>query len=535
MDTAWIELDPETDREQAALDWLLQSGILSEEVVSQAGKLAESSARPLLITLNHMGALPDAQMALAFSKVTGLPLAPSDLRADDHTCAEFRPKFLKSCLALPIEDPKGLAVVNPLDDRVARAAEFVLGTIPKVYVAQSGDWSRAYQRAFPEQKDFSSDIDENDPLLAELADSDRDAPIVRQVATWISDAVEQGASDIHFEVHRSNLDVLFRIDGRLQSVFTGPKSMASSVVSRIKVIADLDLGERNRSQDGRASFVSRGRRIDIRVSIVPTINGECAVIRVLDRPNHLLSLSELGFPNNMSETLEQITSQKHGLFIVAGPTGSGKTTTLYACLESLKGQGLKILSVEDPVEYHFDHVNQVQVSDKAGRTFANALRAFLRHDPDVILVGEIRDAETAEVAVQAALSGHLVLATLHAIDTARVKTRLTDMGVDAFKIDACLTAAMAQRLLRKLCPHCRAKRALSAEEQKLFVRHGLKTPSHIYSPTGCIDCWGEGYRGRIAVAELSGHGVETHSLAASCLNLVSEGVTSLPEVVGLMP
>ena len=456
-------------------------------------------------------------------------------RPHDEMCAEFRSKFLKSCLALPIENPTGLAVVNPLDDRVARAAEFVLGEIPQIYIAQSGDWSRAYQNAFPDQDGFASDLLESDPMLAELADSDRDAPIVRQVATWISDAVEQGASDIHFEVHRSNLNVLFRIDGRLQSVFTGPKSIAASVVSRIKVIADLDLGERNRSQDGRASFVSRGQRIDIRVSIVPTINGECAVIRILDRPSHLLNLSELGFSDGLAESLSAITSQKHGLFIVAGPTGSGKTTTLYACLEALKGQGLKILSVEDPVEYHFDHVNQVQVSDKAGRTFASALRAFLRHDPDVILIGEIRDSETAEVAVQAALSGHLVLATLHAIDTARVKTRLTDMGIDHFKIDACLTASMAQRLLRKLCPSCRAKRALSAAEQQLFAQNGIAPPTHIYSPTGCIECWGEGYRGRVAVAELWGTGKQTHSLAQSSLELVSEGITSLPEALGLIP
>lgn len=301
------------------------------------------------------------------------------------------------------------------------------------------------------------------------------------------------------------------------------------------MIADLDLGERNKPQDGRATIVIRGRRLDIRVSIIPTIDGESAVIRLLDRPEGLLSLAQLGFDQQTQDQLRQITDQRHGMFIVAGPTGSGKTTTLYACIETLKGRGLKILSVEDPVEYHFDHVNQVQISEKAGRDFASALRAFLRHDPDVILVGEIRDSETAQVAVQASLSGHLVLATIHAIDAARIRTRLIDMGIEAFKLDACLLGAMAQRLVRLLCPDCCDQAELSDAQKLQFERHGLVVPDRLYIPAGCDKCHQDGYRGRTVIADLA-RGEQINSpatLTRHALDLVARGRTSFSEIAGL--
>ena len=289
-----------------------------------------------------------------------------------------------------------------------RAIEFALGRTPSRQIIRLGDWQRLFDHFYPPaDAALDSAVQEEDAFALDLADQSRDAPVVRQVTAWLSEAADLGASDIHFDTKRNALEVLYRQDGTLRSVSTQPKSAASSIMTRIKVIANLDLGEQNKAQDGRATIVVRGRRLDVRVSIIPTIDGESAVIRLLDRQDQLLTLEGLGFSEDIKSSLRSILDRRHGMFVVAGPTGSGKTTTLYACIEHLKGRGLKILSVEDPVEYHFDHVSQVQISEKAGRTFASALRSFLRHDPDVILVGEIRDEETAAVAVQAALSDTL--------------------------------------------------------------------------------------------------------------------------------
>ena len=275
----------------------------------------------------------------------------------------------------------------------------------------------------------------------------------------------------------------------------------------------------------------RGRRLDVRVSVIPTIDGESAVIRLLDRDRSLLSLQGLGFDDEAQGKLIDIMSRRHGMFVVAGPTGSGKTTTLYACIEMLKGRGLKILSVEDPVEYHFDHVSQVQISEKAGRTFASALRSFLRHDPDVILVGEIRDPETAAIAVQASLSGHLVLATLHAIDSTRIRTRLVDMGVEPFKLDACLVGALSQRLVRRLCPHCREQIDIPHDLKRALSRAGLPAPDQVWHTSGCEQCDWEGFRGRVALADFINDQEEGESaLKLAAHQLALRGETSFQEV-----
>ena len=526
------------NQQEIALNELLASGRIKEEDVTHAQGLDTKSARPLLQTLNQIGVLSDADLAGAYSSVTGLTILPgSGLDEAEPELHGLNPDFLRERQALLLSPTGPLAAVNPLDVTLMRGIEYALGFKPGVVIIEAGSWKRAFARSFDTELDLTDIETGSDTMLAaELADQDRDAPIVRKVSSWISDAADAGASDIHLEAKRHALEVSYRIDGGLQLIGTEPKSAAASVIARIKVLSELDLGERNRSQDGRATIALRGRRLDIRVSIISTIDGESAVIRLLDRPASLLTLSSLGFSSDIVSGLEKVSEKQHGLFIVAGPTGSGKTTTLYACLQRLKGRGLKILSVEDPVEYHFDHVSQVQISEKSGRDFASVLRSFLRHDPNVIFVGEIRDGETARIAVQAALTGHLVLATVHAIDTSRVRTRLIDMDVEASQLDACLVGSMAQRLIRLLCASCKTPHMPGQDERALFEAAGIPAPHQIYDSVGCDTCRDEGFKGRTALAELRLTRTdmsERETLHSQGLKLVAEGRTTLAEILGL--
>jgi general secretion pathway protein E len=516
----------------------IEEGFVSQFDVENAKKLAETSEASVLQLLNQMGLVSDEQVAGIYSELTGIEIAeaidPDKIEPSNTIDRQFYQS--SGCFFLAEQDT--LLVVDPIDDRALRGATFALKRRPRaIKIIPRGTWQGLMQAYDRERltEHLPTDLVLDD-LSADLTDQSRDAPIVRRVAAWLSEAANQRASDIHFDTRRDKLDIQYRIDGQLKTVASEAKANAASIIARIKVIAGLDLGERYKSQDGRANIVVRGRRLDVRVSIIPTIEGESAVIRILDRPDGMLSLEALGFQSGIVDSLESILKQRHGLFVVAGPTGSGKTTTLYACLESLKNKGLKILSVEDPVEFQFTHVNQVQVSEKAGTSFAGALRSFLRHDPNVIMVGEIRDSETAKTAVQAALTGHLVLATIHAIDTPRVRTRLIDMGVEAFRLDACLSGALAQRLIRKLCSSCKTAESLTDMQRALFERVGAETPENVYIPEGCSKCNQTGFLGRQVVSEFSrsGEGTVENGLNRSALELVAQGVTSLGEIADLV-
>ncbi len=537
MDSGGYIIEPNVAPEIAALDWLERQGEISQQDISHGKSLQENSQKSLLSILNQIGIINDRALAQALSLVTDIEVVSEPISSFSKAKTDLNPEFLRDSQSLLVNDDALLLVVNPLNERLFRGIEYALGNTPQVKIIHSGDWQHLFQQHHPESNAINAqDIEQEQSLLSEIADTERDAPTVRQVNSWISQAIDIGASDVHFETRKTSFNVHYRLDGILHPADSQPKPISAAIISRIKVIADLDLGERHKPQDGRSSIVVRGRRVDIRVSIIPTIDGESAVIRLLDRPEGMLSLSELGFNADIIGQLNEVTSRGHGMFVVAGPTGSGKTTTLYACLEALKGKGLKILSVEDPVEYHFDHVSQVQISEKTGRSFANVLRSFLRHDPDVILVGEIRDNETAEIAVQASLSGHLVLATIHAIDTPRVKTRLTDMGIDPFKLDACLVGSMAQRLIRKLCPNCRIPEPVSSDIQMLFDAYNIPIPDKIYKADGCPECRHEGYKGRIALAEVSTNGQDSapkKSLKVNGLELLANGETSFSELMGV--
>ncbi|MGH2360010.1 MAG: GspE/PulE family protein [bacterium] len=319
----------------------------------------------------------------------------------------------------------------------------------------------------------------------------------------MDEAVKQGASDIHVEPQRNGVWVRFRVDGVLRDVMNPPKHLKSALVSRMKIMAEMDIAERRRPQDGRIHLISDGRNIDLRVSTLPTMFGEKVVMRILDQAQTMIGLTRLGFHSDTLRQWESSVSKPHGMVLVTGPTGSGKTTTLYATLSKLNTPELNIVTVEDPVEYQITRINQVQVNVKAGLTFSTGLRHILRQDPDIVMVGEIRDKDTAEIAVQAALTGHLVLSTLHTNDAAGAVTRLVDMGVEPFLISSSVIGVLAQRLARAICSRCKVAYSPPPEALgRLGADVRIDTDVTFYRGQGCESCRGTGYRGRIGIFEL---------------------------------
>ena len=363
------------------------------------------------------------------------------------------------------------------------------------------------------------DVDEEVLDLERLTDKD-EAPIVRLVDTTIFNALQRRASDIHLETLVSGFQIKYRIDGSLYSAAEPiDKRFASPIISRIKVMSELDIAEKRKPQDGRFKLKVRGRAIDFRVSIMPTIHGEDAVIRILDKENlseefHTLNLDILGFSNNELGRIRRYSKEPYGMFLVTGPTGSGKTTTLYAVLSEIKSPEDKLITIEDPVEYQLEGVTQIPVNEKKGLTFAVGLRSILRHDPDKILVGEIRDPETAQIAVQSALTGHLVFTTVHANNTLDVIYRFQYMGVEVYNFVSALNCILAQRLVRTLCTKC--KRPAPVPSAQVLLDNGLEpvwaSTATFYDKVGCVDCSGTGFRGRQAIVEFMGMNDELREL-----------------------
>ena len=390
---------------------------------------------------------------------------------------------------------------------------------------------------------------EDMPEAADLLESQDDAPIIRLINGLIAEAVRQNASDIHIEPFETALSVRLRIDGVLREVLTLPMRLASPIVSRIKVMARLDIAERRVPQDGRISLGLGGRMLDLRVSTLPARAGERVVLRILDKEQASLSLEELGMSLPVLKEFRAALNEPNGIILVTGPTGSGKTTTLYAGLSVLNDATRNILTIEDPVEYAVTGVGQTQVNAKVGMTFAAGLRAILRQDPDVVMVGEIRDVETAQIAVQASLTGHLVLSTVHTNDAAGAITRLRDMGIEPFLLASTLRLVLAQRLLRRLCPQCREPELAGETAARILA---APIGAQIYSAKGCSHCHNTGYSGRIGVYEalrvgktirgLIGEGANedelaraafagSHGLKEAAAALVLQGVTTVEEVL----
>ena len=380
-------------------------------------------------------------------------------------------------------------------------------------------------------------LDRDDEDGVDLAQAAEDASVIKFVNQVLSEAIELRATDVHFEPFENELRVRYRIDGVLQAaaIPAEVRRFQAAIVSRMKILSRLDIAEKRLPQDGRIKLRIAGREIDVRVSVIPMLHGEAVVLRLLDRNAALLGLEQLGMSAKDRGCFDRILALPHGIVLVTGPTGSGKTTTLYAALSQINDVERKIITIEDPIEYHLRGINQIQVSTKAGLTFACGLRSILRHDPDVILVGEIRDRETAEIAVQASLTGHLVFSTLHTNDAPGAPTRLVDMGVEPYLVASSLEAVLAQRLVRIICPECRQPIA-SEEVARLSAEYGDGVPETLFAGAGCRACQGTGYRGRVGIFELM---LVTESLRALVLQRASatdirkaaaaQGMTSLRE------
>ena len=499
---------------------VMDRGLVAAETLARADLVQQESGERLDAVLTRLGFVSEQALAEAVAQATGLRLAgPSDFPAQPLASDALSPRFLREAKVAPLairEDRVEAAFVDPFDIRTIEALAYALQRPVVPLVARAGDveaaldrlYGAAAQAAGPDGDDEADEAD-----LERLKDLASDAPVVRAVNSLISRAAELRASDIHVEPVEDGLVVRFRVDGALQVQERLPAQVKAAFVSRIKVLANLNIAERRLPQDGRMRLAVRGHEIDLRVATSPTIHGESVVLRLLDRSNLSLDFISLGFDDLILPSFQEVLGRPHGIVLVTGPTGSGKTTTLYAALASLNAPTRKILTVEDPIEYRLAGINQTQVNPQIGLTFAAALRSFLRQDPDVMMVGEIRDLETAQVAVQASLTGHTILSTLHTNSAAAAVTRLLDMGLEPFLLTSTLNAVLAQRLVRRLCPACREPYAATGRD---LVAAGLRPAAdeevRLWRPAGCPACGHSGFKGRVAILELLPVGDETARL-----------------------
>ena len=497
-------------------DALDRRGFLSESARERLGRReTESGERPDHIVVK-LGIVSDADLASVYADLLGVPVLKAlEFPAEPVAVQRIRAPFLKRARVIPLSEDEAsvtIAMADPLDEVSVRAIEFSLEKSVIRRAALPTDIEAAYERLYGEDRRTHSQVleenqgedEDRDADLERLKDLASEAPVIQLVHMLITRAVERRASDIHIESAQNRLRVRYRIDGVLHDVDPPPGRLKSAVVSRIKIMARLNIAERRLAQDGRMRLAVRGTEIDFRVSTTPSIHGESVVLRILDRGNLTLEFGALGFDEQVLELFLTILRRPHGIVLVTGPTGSGKTTTLYTALSTLNAPDCKILTVEDPVEYVLDGTNQVQVNPQIGLSFASALRSFLRQDPDIMMVGEIRDLETAQIAVQAALTGHLVLSTVHTNDAASAMTRLLDMGIEDYLLTSTINGVLGQRLVRKLCPVCREPFQASHDlvDRLELGRLAGPGPIRLYRPVGCDACHGSGYRGRTMILEL---------------------------------
>jgi general secretion pathway protein E len=505
--------------ERALAARLIASGKLDESAADRALRLRAGNDERLEEILTKLGLVQEPDVALATAEELGLALAtPEDLAAA-VAIEGASPKFLKQALILALGvDPDRLvvAVADPLNQFAIRSLALLAAKPVEIRVATPSDIAFAHDRLYHAAEgdvldqivdgiDDSADGRASDDV-ARLRDMASEEPIIRLVNLLITRAVESRASDIHIEPFANRLSVRFRVDGVLLEAATPPPRHRAAIVSRIKIMAKLNIAERRLPQDGRIRIAIRGRDYDLRVATLPTLHGEGVTMRILDRSNLVDDFQELGFEPDTLKGYLELLHRPHGVLLVTGPTGSGKTTTLYASLRRLNTIEKKIFTVEDPVEYQIDGINQVQVRAQINLAFADILRALLRHNPDIIMIGEMRDSETAKIAIQAALTGHLVLSTLHTNNAASSITRLLDMGVEDYIATSTLNGVLAQRLVRRLCKACRRPlRVLPelVERMELAPLIGGREPQ-LYEPVGCKACHSTGYHGQMAVIEVLG-------------------------------
>jgi general secretion pathway protein E len=529
---------------------LIKKGLISSEDLDRALEQQKSTGQVLGRVLVEMGLLEDIQLQAALSQHFGVPFLPDGLYPDSPVSGISMPvKYMKEYAFVPLklEDRiLSIAVADPSNRSIASELKSAFGFKDvKVFLGMEDDISNALERFYGESSTTIEEIVEGVPTeegeevsteeydIGHLRDLAQEAPVIRIVNLLISRAVERGASDIHIEPFEGELKVRYRIDGILHEVESPPKRLQAAVISRIKIMSRLNIAERRLPQDGRIQLKVRGRDIDLRVSTIPTMSGESVVMRILDRATLILDLEEIGFSPSTLRKFEALIRRPYGIILVTGPTGSGKTTTLYAALEKINTPDKKIITIEDPIEYHMEGVNQIQVKPSIGLSFANGLRSIVRQDPDIILVGEIRDPETAEIAIQSALTGHLVLSTIHTNDAAGGITRLLDMGMENYLLASSVLGILAQRLVRVICPNCKSEEVTSPE---VLQELGLPAsePFAAHTGSGCQDCGGAGYRGRVGIFELlnidediRGLTLEKTSSSVIKQKAISKGMTTL--------
>ncbi|KQP29667.1 general secretion pathway protein GspE [Methylobacterium sp. Leaf104] len=496
-----------TDAARDFLDYLVRTQALDAAGRDQAlAALDRPGRRPLPVLLTESGLLHEATLVTALADATGLGI----LREEEVPAQPTLPEAIGGDYAarariLPLSDRDGelaIAVVDPFDPETPAALAHLTDRRIVLRLIGPGAFERAHRILYGDGEPEESDGAVFDGDLARLQDVASQAPIVRLAARLVRKAFELSASDIHIEAEEADVRVRYRIDGVLVESERLTKSVQLALTTRIKILAGLNIAERRLPQDGRMQVADRGHDIDLRISTLPTAHGESVVMRVLDGSRRVEDFSGLGFDGAAIAEIDAMTRRPNGLVLVTGPTGSGKTTTLYAALRRINGAHLKVVTVEDPVEYRIPGVNQVQAHPGIGLDFAAALRSILRQDPDVVMVGEIRDAETARIAVQASLTGHLVISTLHTNSAPATVTRLVDMGVEPFLIAATLNGVVAQRLVRRVCTACAAPDAATPEERIRLGRPAEGPPLRLRRACGCAACNGSGYRGRSVVSEV---------------------------------
>jgi general secretion pathway protein E len=492
---------------------LLQTGLVTQDQV-QAALSSVGDAAALVGYFQDQGTLSEGAMFAALAESMGLPfveeLCGRDL--DAELLGQVPMDFCQRTRVIPVaRHPEGIqvATADPTDYQPLDDIRVLLNEEVQILVVSPGQIDRAIQEYFEQSKDMTSKVLEDLPdsvegavevqeIAEDLLDVGQKSPVVLLVRSIIFDAIKARASDVHLEPYGKSLEVRYRIDGILYPATSPPKKLQSLVISRIKILAGMDIAESRLPQDGRIPITVGERKIDIRVSTLPTPYGERVVMRILDKSSRIFGLPELGFEKDHEVTFARLIEQPHGIILVTGPTGSGKSTTLYAGLSRLRSSKINIITVEDPIENEIAGVAQVQVKPTIGLTFASGLRSILRQDPDIVMIGEIRDSETAEIAVQASLTGHLVFSTLHTNDAAGGFTRLIEMGVEPYLIASSVVGVLAQRLVREICTSCKVAIETPPSVAGSF---GIRTPQ-VYQGKGCSECRGSGYKGRIGIFEL---------------------------------
>ncbi len=493
---------------------LLHEKAIDELSLQRSQRAARQSGERFDHVLTKLGLVSEADLCVHLAKFLRIPpLEASDAPLEPPLRDIIPEKFIRANGLLPLMaqgERLVLGVTDPFDLEPVEALAYSTGYQIELRLATPAQFEKAWSSLYGARQDGVSLVDSDSRAgeasefdLQRLRDIANEAPVVRRVNQIVADAIEARASDIHIEPSLEAVQVRYRIDGALRTADTLPPGLKAAIASRIKIMARLDIAERRLPQDGRIKLAIRGVDIDFRVSTLPTAHGESIVLRILDRSQVALDFDTLGFERKTTAQLRKVMRNPNGIVLVTGPTGSGKTTTLYTALKEITTPDVKVFTVEDPIEYQLAGVNQVQVQPAIGLDFPNTLRAILRQDPDVIMIGEIRDAETAKIAIQASLTGHLVFSTLHTNSAAASITRLIDMGVEDYLIASTVKAVLAQRLVRRLCPHCATPLETREQMRAQFIGEAFATgPERFSSPKGCPQCRNLGYSGRSTIAEL---------------------------------